>query len=124
MSAQAERSGAITTSDGNLVISVPYSFAFTASNGQPCCSLMVDQVFIELFSPTTLVEGAATSDLDFSGQSSSKSGTEVLNATGLTPGTYFFDVGAVSNTTFVPEPGTLGLVGLGFALIWRRLKSC
>jgi hypothetical protein len=24
--------------------------------------------------------------------------------------------------TSTPEPGTLGLVGVGFALIWRRLK--
>ena len=123
MSAQAERSGAITTLDGNLAISVPYTFTFTTRNGPPCCSLMGDQVFIELFSPTTLVDAAATSDLDFSGQSFSQSGTETLNATGLAPGTYFFDVGAASQSTFVPEPGTLGLMGLGFALIWRRLRN-
>jgi hypothetical protein len=123
MNAQAERSGAITTLDGNLVISVPYTFTFTTSNGPPCCSLMVDQVFIELFSPTTSPVALGTSALDFSSQSFSQSGTEVLNATGLAPGTYFFDVGAASQSTFVPEPGTLGLVGLGFVLIWRRLNN-
>jgi hypothetical protein len=32
-------------------------------------------------------------------------------------------VGSFISTTPVPEPGTLGLLGLGFALIWRRLRN-
>jgi PEP-CTERM motif len=32
--------------------------------------------------------------------------------------------GGISSLDFtVPEPGTLGLVGLGFAFLWRRLKT-
>lgn len=123
MNAQAERSGAITTLTGNLVISVPYTFSFTASNGPTCCYSMGDQVFIELWQgPGNLVQDVGVSHFGFINQSFSQSGTEVLKASGLAPGTYFFDVGAASQSTFVPEPGTLGLVGLGFAVIWRRLK--
>lgn len=122
MDAQAERSGAMTTLDGNIVISLPYTFTFTATNGQTCCSNTSAQVFIELWNGTNLLQGAGASDAVF-GQSFSQSGTLVLDATGLSPGTYQFDVGAASGSTFVPEPGTLGLVGLGFAFLWRRLTT-
>jgi len=120
MNAQAERSGIITTLDGNLLITVPYTFTFAVGNGPRCCSLMVGQVFLELFGPDGSFQGTGAFQSDFSSQSFSQSGTVDWNLTGLAPGTYHLDVGAASTSAFVPEPGTLGLLGLGFALIWRR----
>jgi len=117
MHAQAERSGIITTLDGNLHITVPYTFTFTATNGQSCCSFLDGQVFLEIFGPGSNGElGQDAKDVfhsEFAPQSFSQSGTVDWNLTGLTPGTYEIDVGAASSSTFVPEPGTLLLLGIG-----------
>jgi hypothetical protein len=121
MAAQAERSGAISTLNGNVVIGVPYTLTATAAtNPIVCCSELSAQIFLELWNGGQLLQivGAA----DFSTHSFSQSGTLVLDETGLAPGTYQFDIGAASSSTVVPEPGTLGPLGLGFALFWRRLK--
>src|SRR5262249_40580800 len=117
MHAQAERSGIITTLDGNLHITVPYTFTFTATNGQSCCSFLDGQVFLEIFGPGSNGElGQDAKDVfhsEFAPQSFSQSGAVDWNLTGLTPGTYEIDVGAASSSTFVPEPGTLLLLGIG-----------
>jgi hypothetical protein len=94
MHAQADRYGSITTLDGNVVISLPYTFTFTATNGQPCCSITLAQVYVDLWDGTNLL-GAGASQIVF-GQSSSQSGTLVLDATGLSPGTHQFIIGAAS----------------------------
>jgi hypothetical protein len=124
MFAQAERAGIVWTSNGSIVISLPYTLTFTATNDGPsCCSLMFSQVWITLWNGTQEVPGVGGGAIHLGSQPFSQSGTLVLDATGLAPGQYSFDVGAASGSTFVPEPGTLGLVGIGFVLIWRRLKS-
>jgi hypothetical protein len=123
--AQAERSGNITTSDGSVVITVPYTISFTAMNDLTgrCCSTLSGQIFIELFNGTNNVQGVGVSQFELSSQPFTQSGTLTLTESGLTPGTYQFDVGTAASSSFVPEPGVLGLVGLGFALIWRRLNN-
>jgi hypothetical protein len=122
ISAQAERSGAISTLDGNVVIRVPYALTATAAtNPIVCCSELSAQIFLELWNGGQLLQIAGAAD--FSTHSFSQSDTLVLDETGLAPGTYQFDIGAASSSTVVPEPGTIVLLGLGLAFLWRRLGS-
>jgi hypothetical protein len=132
LSAQVERSGSITPTDGKIQINVPYSFSISMTNDPtgPCCDSASTTVLVELFGPPQNRIFAVNGGVNFvdslgSVTSYNKQGVFTFTADDLEPGTYFFDVGAFSEVEFVPEPSGLfllcvGLLCLGGMSIRRR----
>lgn len=120
VTAQTERSGSIVSTDGDISISVPYSFSITTTT---CCDTARTGVWIYLYEPSARITSniAYQQPLDIQG-SYSNSGTISINATGLPQGNYLFDVGSFSQITFVDEPGTLTLMSAGLAVMFLKKR--
>jgi hypothetical protein len=119
--AQTERSGSIVSENGTVSISIPYSLSVTAVNDptSSCCFTAITQVWIDLFNAAgnQPFGGVGVDYVDAFGAVSNYSdeGVLSLNLSGLQAGTsYWFDVGAASQTVDATEPSSfvLMLVGL------------
>jgi hypothetical protein len=139
-----ERDGTIAVGpDGKVNIAIPFSSTITASVGSsptagicgPSCNYLVQNegaIFLYSTSPNppfgNSISGASIVDIGNFKESNgpmSVGGTLDLTDTGLTPGTYRFDVQLDSNIAFVPEPSTIvllgsGLLGLAVISLWKR----
>ena len=125
---QTERSGSILSTDGNITISIPYSFSVAITNDASgaCCYSARDLAWIYLFSGNNRI----TSSIDYEDQfgavgNYNSQGVLSLSLGDLQPGSYVFDFGVASETTFVPEPSTFlmlgtGLFGLAGILVGKR----
>jgi hypothetical protein len=130
--AQIEKTGFVKSKNGTVTISVPYSFnvAMTNSSAGPCCYSAIDQAIIELFNAAgNTLEGTVSviyTDSFGAIADYSKNGVLTLTVNDLPAGKYWFDILADSQTSFVPEPGFLlmlgaGLLGLAALSVRRRV---
>ncbi|MBS1841890.1 MAG: PEP-CTERM sorting domain-containing protein [Acidobacteria bacterium] len=127
LNGQAERSGDLTTKTGLIQITVPYTLAILMTpdtNGVGRSGTA--QVWIELFDALGQnMLGFANSSVELPQSLSGvtgKSGTLTLTLQEA-PGTYWFDLGAASEVTVVPEPGTLLLVIAGLAAVGLKFRG-
>jgi hypothetical protein len=119
--AQVDRLGTILSTDGNIDISIPYTFSTSMSD---CVCFTSTQVYLELYTYTSAqgytpfgAVGAVYDDQFGAVSNYSAQGVLSLELSGLAPGTYNFDAGAASSATNVPEPSTLLLLGTALLAI-------
>jgi len=115
------RDGTIVVGTNGVVnISIPFTATITPS-GPGNCGLCIDASVsgnLNLFAPNG-VDFVGGDDFfragifGNSGGSSSISGALNFSDTGLAPGTYHFEASLFNDVTFVPEPNTYLLLGVG-----------
>jgi hypothetical protein len=122
--AQTERSGSIVSENGTVSISIPYSLSVTTTNtndvGSSCCFTAIAQMWVSLYNAAgnQLIGGSSVEYIDPFGALSNYSdgGTLSLNVSGLQAGSsYWFDVGAASQTANASEPPGLLVIFVDLA---------
>jgi hypothetical protein len=116
------RAGTIVVgTNGTVSISIPFTATITPSGPGdcgPCIDAFIDGR-LDLFAPNNL-DFVGGDDFFLGGvfgmsgdSASSSSGILNFSDAGLTPGTYHFQVTLTDDVTFVPEPSTYLLIGIG-----------
>ena len=132
--AETERLGTIVVgTNGDVNIEIPFSATIVptvAGNCGPSCNYFGQvEGAIFLSGPNLPPPGLAATlfkigDFKESDGTMSIGGILDLADTGLTPGTYFFNVQAVSQVQVTPEPSTILLLGTGlFAVAGMALRK-
>jgi hypothetical protein len=128
--ASVERDGTIVVGTNGVVdITIPFTATITPNNlgncGPSCIyfAQVAGYIFLQsqesgppyLSSPILEAQISDGGYFNLSGGSTSTSGLLSLSDTGLTPGTYQFDVQTNSEVQFLPEPGAFLLLAIGLA---------